>query len=482
MSITRTACTLAAAVAASLAIAAPASADSFVYLKGGDVYLTTTDIARQFRVTSTGGYTAVSQSDDGTILATTASKRLRRLDRMGNVLSDIGTIAGGTSGTLTFKGPFDADVSPNGQRAAYGYLYTGYTSTGDGTWVNEGNATAFTRAASETSSGESGFRTSREYDAPEWVDDQRVLASNGPGWPSDPVAIVEAGSGSSRSWFTDPQNPHPHDATLSRNWRMLAMTNADRTQLHVYRDQDGLLLGAVNPCFFYSQDHQVRFSSPTFNRDATLLAWADGQGLEIAPIGNTAAGCPDGVDSELVLPGASSPDWGPAGVPTSRPTPTATPTPAPTATPSPTAPPTAPPTAAPTPSPAATATAGEKAGPQTADRDPQPGTPVAHAENRAPRPSLSLVAIPIRLSKALSGGLPTTVQAPAAGAVTVTAKFNGKLVATGTAKTKSAGLMSLKLRFTKAAKNKLLKSRRVTLEVSARQGDAEGSVTITLKR
>ena len=67
-----------------------ASADSIAYIKGGNVWLTTGDASREFQVTSTGGYSAVSQADDGTLLAT-AGGDLRRLDRMGTVLSDIKT-------------------------------------------------------------------------------------------------------------------------------------------------------------------------------------------------------------------------------------------------------------------------------------------------------------------------------------------------------------------------------------------------------
>ncbi|MEH3052860.1 MAG: hypothetical protein PGN13_02490 [Patulibacter minatonensis] len=444
--------TLLATAAVSLAFAGSASADSIVYLKGGDVYLTTTDAARQFQVTSTGGYSTVSQADDGTILATTNAGNLRRLDQMGNVLSDIATpVTGANNGPFAFKGPYDADLSPNGQKAAYGFTYTGYTSTSGGTWVNDGNATGFTRAAATTSIAEDGFRQSREYDAPEWVDDQRVLVSNGPGYPSSPVAVVEAGSGGSRSWFTDPENPHPHDATLSRNWRMLAMTNGDRTQLHVYRDQDGLLTGGVNACFSYSQPEQVRFSSPTFNRDGTILVWADGNGLEIAPIGDSSTTCPEGVDSKKILPGASSPDWGPADVPTGR-------------------------TAGPSkegPQPGGSS----KDGQQPSGQNDQSGGKVSPSAA-----TLSLLAGKTKLGRALGSGLTVTANVPAAGEVKVTATVAGKPVGSGTAKAKSAGLVTVKVRFTAAARKRLATSRKTTVSLTASQGAARGTTSLTLRK
>ncbi|MDQ8045712.1 MAG: hypothetical protein AAGC46_13250 [Solirubrobacteraceae bacterium] len=477
---TRTSKLFLTTVAASFAVAAPASADSIVYLKGGDVYLTTTDAARQFQVTSGGGYTAVSQADDGTILATTTAGKFRRLDRMGTVLSEVGSIAGGSS-AFSFKGPYDADISPNGAKLAYGYTYSGYTSDPNGgTWVNEGNATAFAKAASETTSSDTGFKSSREYDAPEWVDDQRTIVSNGPGYPSSPVAVVEAGSGNSRSWFTDPENTHPHDATLSRNWRMLAMTNGTRDELHVYRDQDGLLLGGVNACFYYSPapgDGGVRYSSPTFNANGTLLVFADGQGLEIAPVGSSSSTCPDGLDSRKVLPGASSPDWGPADVPTERPV-TRQPDmgdngggPKPTPTPPGTGPGTQSGTVG-------TKDAGSKSGTGTGGAVGGTNGDGAKANGAA----ISLVATKTSLRKALGGGLSVTATAPVAGAVKVDASVGGKVVATGTATAKAPGLVTVKVQFTKAAKRRLATSRKTTLTLTASQGLSAGTLQVTLRR
>src|ERR1051325_1750630 len=65
------------------AVAAPAaSADSIAYVSSGDIYLSTSDGARQYRVTSTGGYSDVSQADDGTMIAPHGI-RLHRINRQG---------------------------------------------------------------------------------------------------------------------------------------------------------------------------------------------------------------------------------------------------------------------------------------------------------------------------------------------------------------------------------------------------------------
>ena len=66
--------------------AAPAAADSIAYIKDGNVWLSTSDGGRQYQVTPNGGYTDVSQADDGTTIGLNGV-RLHRLDRTGEVLA-----------------------------------------------------------------------------------------------------------------------------------------------------------------------------------------------------------------------------------------------------------------------------------------------------------------------------------------------------------------------------------------------------------
>jgi hypothetical protein len=60
---------LAVCVVAAFAFAATAGADSIVYVKDGNVWLTSPDAAKQYQVTFDGGYSSPSQADDGTIVA-----------------------------------------------------------------------------------------------------------------------------------------------------------------------------------------------------------------------------------------------------------------------------------------------------------------------------------------------------------------------------------------------------------------------------
>jgi hypothetical protein len=447
----------AALILAALA-ASPASADSIAYVKGGDLWLATTnDAPREFQVTATGGYSTVSQADDGTLLATYGT-HLRRVDRYGTVLSDIETPVGTTSGSyMTFKGPYDADVSPDGTKAAYGFVKEGFSQTPDGdVYADTSNGAAFTRTDALTSMAEPGFKYSLEWDAPEWIDGGTVLLSNGPGYPSDPIAIATAGSGDAKPWFSDPAQPHPMDATISRSKRVIASVGGpDRLSLKVYRDGDGELLGTVYDCFVYSDDGAgYRYASPTFNADGTKLWWASGKGLDVAPIGDMSATCASGQNAAEILPGASSPDWGPADVPTGRPA-------------------------------APGGGTGSGSGGSGSGSTGSGGTGAGGSAGgpAVQRPgAVAVAASGARLRTALKSGLTLKVTVPAAGRVSATARLGGKVVGTGRGTAGQAGKLTLRLRFTKAARARLLRARSAKLTVTVVQGTATKTIAVRLAR
>ena len=111
-----------------LVIAAPASADSIAYVKGGDVWLSTPDGARQQQVTHTGSYSYVSQADDGTMIAAASGERLHKLSRTGAVLADFTTYVsdGGPGRVSRFQGPFGPEISPDGTKVAFEWFNDSY--------------------------------------------------------------------------------------------------------------------------------------------------------------------------------------------------------------------------------------------------------------------------------------------------------------------------------------------------------------------
>src|SRR5690242_18733821 len=74
-----------------VAAAAPAAqADSIAYVKDGNVWLSTSDGARQYQVTTAGGYSSVSQDNRGEMVALHGT-RLHWLTREGALKADIYT-------------------------------------------------------------------------------------------------------------------------------------------------------------------------------------------------------------------------------------------------------------------------------------------------------------------------------------------------------------------------------------------------------
>ena len=432
---------LGAVAVAALAAGVPtASADSIAYVKGGDVWLTTTDGARQFQVTTGGGYDHVAQADDGTLLASTvADSHLRRLDRTGTVLSDIVTpVSDHSPGPIRFQGPFDVDLSPNGRTAAYGYIESGLFTDGSGNLSSQTkNGAGFTRPDALTGFTDEGYKHSNDWDAPEFVDDQNVLLSNGPLDPySDNVAVEQVGTGNPVNWFSDPEVRHPMEASISRNKLVLATVNGpERQQLYVYRDTNGKLGGTpgqplnVARCFTYSGSG---VSSPTFSADGSHGFWATADGVQAASFSITPGDCGTGKDSTTIAPGGTSPDWGPADVPAPRAVP---------------------------------------------DRGPAPNTGRGGATTPAGQKALRVRVGGRRLGEALRKGL--VLRVDGAGAATATGKIGGRTVANGRA---TGGASRMTLRFSAKARRSLKAHRRVVLRIAVVRGDRRGTASVALRR
>src|SRR3954452_10703691 len=202
------------AAAASLAVAAPAMADSIAYVKDGNVWLSTTDGSRQYQVTTGGGYSDVTQADDGTMVALTGV-RLHKLDRQGNVLADFDTPVSDTRppGAKAFYGPFDPAISPDGTKLAYTYYYAGVSQDETcfppqcATIQYEGG-TGYSYIDRQTAWDEPGLGKHSGWLFPSWIDDQNTLLTHATHFPNKEVVLDEVGDGPSllRDWFTDTTN------------------------------------------------------------------------------------------------------------------------------------------------------------------------------------------------------------------------------------------------------------------------------------
>jgi hypothetical protein len=453
---------LAAAVAvACAATAAPAMAGSIAYIKDGDVWLSTDDGGRQFQVTTRGGYMDVSQADDGTMIALTGV-RLHKLDRLGNVLADFDTPVSDTRppGERVFYGPFDPAISPDGQKVAYIYYYMTQSQSPTCyppqcvTTINEGG-TGYSHSDRQTGWDENGFRKHSGWRNPAWVDNDTTILSNPTHLPNyDVVVDVPAertgGGYMAKNWFSDTAegNPGMGAGDITRDKKKLVyVTGENDSTLTFYSVAqfpttfpDGESPESTRPaiCYRYSGPVGGKFATPTLSPDGTRAAVAVGDGVHVVTVPDFSAGCTtDGASpkTQLLIPGAIQPDWGPADVPVSRPEPPKKPD-------------------ADVKKPDVKAPGGDQ---------PQAGAP-ALAITRA------------KLRKALAKGLAVKLTGAKPGAATLIAKLAGRVVARASGTVAADGTLSARLKFSKAARRKLRRLAKVKLAVSG--GGAAAAIVL----
>jgi hypothetical protein len=307
-----------AAALAGAALPAVASADSIVYVKDGDVWLTEPDGSRQFQVTTGGGHTSVSQSENGVIVAARGNG-LVRLSRTGEVLNEITTaIKNGN-----WNGPYDIDVSPDGTRVAYGFLYQRIFAdpTCPFTPSQCASSSVFSGVAySQTSGPASGVPMHTGWSYPAWVDDSLLLHSEADGVLNKETIVRPFGSANTtgQQWYTHPAIGRMRDATVRGN--TLAFVGPESGQVLGVAHFDGAPGSSptVDDCFAYQQP-TGQFRSPTLAPGTRSLAWAEDDGIWRGDFDNTSDGC-DGApgNGRLIVAGGRSPDWGPADVPAPR--------------------------------------------------------------------------------------------------------------------------------------------------------------------
>ena len=400
-----------------------AFADSIAYIKDGNVWLATADGSRQFQVTSTGGYSDVSQADDGTMIALNGV-RLHRLDRLGTVTADFATPVSNNlpAGQKSFWGPYNPAISPDGTKVAYTYYWLSQTATPTCypprclVALNEGG-TGYSWADRMTDWKDPngpGYHSGWQH--VKWVDNDMTMMSNPTHLPNSDVIldrISDGGNGHGNlvmNWFSDVQGtPRTGGGDITRDKRKLAFQTGVRDNtLTVYfvkhfptawRDSEAVD-SELQRCYRYEKPEDQSYGEPTFSPDGSGLAWHEADGIHVAQVPNFVSECTlDGATDTppLVIPGGTEPDWGPADLPTGRPTP-----------PAPPAPPTQP------------------------TQPTQPGT----ASSLATKVT----------SATRAGGVKLSVKVPGKGKLTVTARRGKKVVGRALKSVSRAGSATVKLR------------------------------------
>jgi hypothetical protein len=331
---------LVAAIAAALALAPAAGADSIAFIKGGDVHVATPDGSRQVQVTRGGGYSYVSQADDGTMIAV-YGERLHKIARDGRVLADFATYVSDNqapaTGVNSFSGPFDAQISPDGSKVAFEWYNDTYGASNGCTAASfppcytyrSTKGVGITYSDRMTDPREFGLLTGWSY--PQWVDNQTVMRS----WAGTPMSadavfnVLQPGIDNNTGdlvieWFRDDEARDLVDMQLSSDRTKVVGVGGDGDELlRLYRpleDPVAREYGSAERCWQWTDPVGGRFADPTFSPDGTKLYWAEGDGVHVADlVGDASAACPQGGEDRLLIAGATSPDVGPADAPAAAP-------------------------------------------------------------------------------------------------------------------------------------------------------------------
>jgi hypothetical protein len=305
---------LSAVVTALLVAAAPAAADSIVYLKDANVWLANPDGSGAYQVTTDGTaahpYRSPSQADDGTIAAGYGNE-IVRMRQNGEVLNRIDPPAMLDSASDPVDGPpIDVAISPDGSRIAYTMADYACPVEVD---CDTRTVTAYTAADHLTAPEASG--TTYLHD-PSWVTSSRTLQFGG---FTHQVNVQDVEQPTDVHWFDDADVVGQANATdlgdgeLNPQGTMLALVRGYGESASVaWYDVSGDALHGMPPApsMRCATGADEGIDGPTWSPDGSALAIADPAGIWVK---RDAADC-EAPQPTLVIPGGSHPDWGPAAV------------------------------------------------------------------------------------------------------------------------------------------------------------------------
>ena len=406
------------ACALPLVLAAPAMADSVVFVKDANLWVANPDGSGARAVTTDGTadspYRSPSQADDGTI-AVSFKQVVRVMDRDGTLVRELDPPALTDSVSHPVDGvAVDVAISPDARTIAY--AFASYSCP-----VGADCSGRTTMGYMPTAGGgsPSQYSGSIYLSNPSWASNTRTLAFGGFGHQ---VNTHDLGPGTTDvHWFDDEELDYDHDGTpegpgnstdigdgeLNRQGTRIAYVHGYGSNTHIIW---ATVAGSAIPSPVCATGSIQGMHGPTWAPDGTGLAWGEPDGVWLVEETATEDSQCAARQPHLAIPGGSEPDWGPAGI----------------------------------------------GAPKPAGQQQQSGGP------SGPAAALAILVPKALRMKALAKGFALTVTAPGAGTAKVRVLAGRKLVATGKKVATGAGQLKVKLAPTKAGR-RLARKRKATL-------------------
>lgn len=308
------------AAAGALAFAAPASADSIVYIDGGNVWSAAPDGTHKVQLTDGGDWHSPTQSDNGTIAAVEGSSNLISvLAPEGRLLRTIATTSARAGDGTTFAPrPVQLSFAPDGGRLAYSYVANS-CSPGVSCGTIQ-RSTFYTYANVTEATPQSLFGEQFSVSDPEWVTNDRTILFGGAGSAISLDDLAGGGDSSFTHWMPWMQKD-VSDGEVSRDGQHLVYVwdYGANTKLMFEQVNGDVRTGATTPpstpACETGRDQQ--FADPTWSPDGLSVAFQDSGGIEELHFSSISANhCV--VASSSTFGAGTEPDWGPANPPAAR--------------------------------------------------------------------------------------------------------------------------------------------------------------------
>ena len=215
-----------------LALPAPAAADSILFVRDGNVWISTPDGSTERQLTAGGGYASPSMADTGTIVALRGNAFVR--------LRPDGAVVGGPTPAVggnwvVARGPYDARVAPDGMRIAYWFVgrRTFCLPLEPSCSVDDTEVAAYAYATRVTDPLELGALRGRRQ--PSWYGVGRALVFRHGVGTGESVAVNRVGRGESdnQGWFSYDDGTELANGQISRAGDRFAAV-AGEDEIHLF--------------------------------------------------------------------------------------------------------------------------------------------------------------------------------------------------------------------------------------------------------